>query len=77
MSQFVDMGPQPEMNNIPGPAMKVDFSHKCYSVEEGEEPVRRELTVYYPINDGVWLPIYPQCAICACQLHIDKREVVQ
>lgn len=57
--------------------MKLEFAHNCYEVENGEEPVRRELTVYYPINDGVWLPIYPQCAKCGCQLQIISREVVQ
>ena len=77
MSQPIDMGPQPTAENINVSAMKVDFRHKCYSVEDGKEPVISEVTLFYPINEGVWIPMYPQCAECGCQLQIISREVIR
>jgi len=80
MPQPIDMGPQPEKSMLnTRKAIQVRFEMHNHDGVEGGPLIG---IVYYPINDGVWMPISISCADCVddyqlvAELKIVSRKIV-
>lgn len=72
MSDTTSMTPQSDPEAVTTErAMKIDYLHVCQQKDQ-----RVDTTIYFPINDGIWIPMNPQCADCGESLMLLTKEIV-